>query len=295
MTSTGPPPPPRGPARPMAGPGGPQPPPQSHRYIELVGGKTTDEIERDLMSRVARLKKGVPVTPSFRRARHVTSVNAKPQEGIAVGLGADHGLTPAVVFGQKIGPRWFIFDELVETNKTTTEFAPMVKGHLLTRYPFVGGEHGSGYYAWGDPAGAWKGQQTRRTTFEIFAAHGIDMKSPAAKDNPQLRLDAIRSCLDTMIDDMPKVMVHPRCVRLIEALDGAAQIRQVKNQGGEGMRTVEEIIKNSASHVIEALMYLLWGGGEGNVVLKRAGGEKKTVTNVIKKRQSVITLGRRWR
>lgn len=269
-------------------------PPVSHRYIELAGGKTRDEIERDLLGRTARIRRGAPVTPSFRVNRHVTSPTAQPMEGIAIGIGADHGLTPAVVFGQKIGPRWFIFDELVETNKTTTEFAPLVKGHLLTRYPWAGGEHGVGYYAWGDPAGDWKGQQTRKTTFQIYAAHDIQMRAPAAKDNPQIRIAAIRACLDTMIDDSPKLQIHPRCKHTIAALDGGAQLTQRKIDGGT--RIVEEIIKNSASHVIEALMYLLWGGGEGVQVLRPAGSAaKRTVTNVIKKRRHVITLTGRSR
>ncbi len=260
--------------------GDPLPAPQ--RYIEIVGGKSTDEISRDLLGRTARARKGAPLTPTFRVARHVTGQQVKPIEGIPVGIGADHGLTPAVVFGQKLGARWFIFDELVASNRTTSEFAPEVKGHLLTRYPWVGGETGCGYYAWGDPAGDWKGQQVRRTTFQIYAAHDIAMKSPALKDNPQIRITAIRSCLDTMIDDMPKLMIHPRCVHLIAALDGGAQMRQQKVDGGT--RIVEEIIKNSASHVIEALMYLLWGGGEGALVLQQAGGQQKArVVNVIKK------------
>lgn len=263
--------------------------PEPHRYIELIGGRTTDEIERDLMGRVARVKRGAPATPQFRKERHVLPRDTMPMEGVRVILGADHGLTPAVTFSQIINGCWYTFSELCETNMGTDEFAPMVKAHLAANYPWA--LQPQGYVAWGDPQGGWRGSTDVRTPFELYAAHGLTMAAPAAKDKPLARLEAARSVLRTELHGHARARVHPNCQRLISALDGGAQIRRVKTP--DGLRLTEEIVKNELSHIFEAWTYGLWGGGEVREMLKSAGAATKPIVNVIKPRH-VITYGRPW-
>lgn len=269
-----------------------KPPPKAARYIELIGGKNKDEIDRDLMGRVVRQKVGAPATPQFRRERHVTSRDAEPIDGLKVVIGADHGLTPAVIFLQQIAGGWVAFDELCGENIGTDEFAPLVKARLLSRFPWV---INSGYAAWGDPQGGWRGSTDTRVPFKLYAAHGIQMTSPAKKDSPEKRLEATRKVLSTEFNGKPRLMVHPRCERLIAALDGGAQVRRVKSD--DGLRLVEEIVKNSHSHIFEALGYALWGGGEVREMLQRADAtERPRIQNAIPKKRRILTVGRRmWR
>lgn len=269
-------------------------PPKPHRYIELIGGRSKDELDRDLLCRVVRVKSGAPATPQFRKERHVGSAEMQPVDGVAVVIGADHGLTPAALFAQSINGGWVVFDELVETNKDTNEFAPLVKAKLLTVFPWVGQGSG-GYVAWGDPQGDWRGGTSdKRTPFQLYAAHGVTMRSPAAKDRPMARLAATRDVLSKEFNGKPRLLIHPRCKRLIESLDGGAQVRRVKT--ADGMKLVEEIVKNSASHVFEALGYLLWGGGEVAEMLKPAGAaERPRIQNAMPKKRRLITVGRRMR
>lgn len=265
--------------------------PTPHRYIELTGGRTKDEIDRDLIGRVVRVKAGAPATPQFRRERHLCHRDMEPVDGVAVVLGADHGLTPACVFFQVIAGGWVAFDELAESNTTTDEFAPLVRQVLATRFPWVVEGRG-GYTAWGDPQGGWRGGSTdSRTPFQIYNAHGIAMRPPALKDNPQLRLETIRRVLASEHNGRPRLMVHPRCKRFIAALEGGAQIKRMKT--ADGLKLVEEIVKNADSHVFEAGCYALWGGGEARDILAPAGPQRPRVQNTTPKKRRLITVGRR--
>lgn len=265
--------------------------PRPARYIELIGGKPKDEIDRDLMGRVVRQKVGAPATPQFRKERHVTPKDMEPMPGVTPVLGADHGLTPCVIFFQQINGCWIAFDEICGTNIGTDEFAPLVKAKLMARFPWV---IETGYTAWGDPQGGWRGSTDTRTPFKLYAAHGIEMRAPAQKDNPEKRLEANRRVLATEYNGHPRLRVHPRCERYIAALDGGAQVRRVKTP--DGMKLVEEIVKNAHSHPFEAGQYALWGGGEVKEMLKPANAEARPrIQNAIPKKRRIITIGRRVR
>lgn len=263
--------------------------PKAHRYISLIGGRTKDEIDRDLMGRVVRLKLGAAATPQFRQERHVTHKDATPIEGKKMILCADHGLTPAVLFMQEINGGWVVFSEVVAENMDTDEFAPLVKAHMLTNYPWV---VESGYAAWGDPQGGWRGSNSTKVPFKQYAAHGIVMRAPAPKDSPMLRLSAVRKCLSSEHGGKPRLMVHPKAERTIQALDGGAQVRRVKTP--DGLKLVEEIVKNSHSHPFDALGYGLWGGGEVREMLQPADASTKPrIQNATPKKRRLITVGRR--
>ncbi len=269
-----------------------QTPPRPHRYIELTGGKTKDEIDRDLLGRVVRVKVGAPATPQYRRERHVCREAVEPFDGAGIVIGADHGLTPACVFLQNIAGSWIVFDELTATNTTTDEFAPQVRQVIAARFPWVIEGRG-GYAAWGDPQGGWRGGSTdSRTPFQIYNAHGVAMRPPALKDKPQLRLETIRRLLATEHNGRPRLMVHPRCKRLIAALGGGAQIRRVKT--ADGLKLVEDIVKNADSHVFEATCYALWGGGEAREIIQPAGVQKARIQNAAPKKRRLFTVGRRF-
>jgi hypothetical protein len=69
-------------------------------------------------------------------------------------------------------------------------------------------------------------------------------------------------------------------------MGGGYVLKMVKVDGTEKVKA--EPVKNAASHVAEAGLYVLWGGGEGRATMGRS--EKPTKVNV---RDIAIKAGRR--
>lgn len=255
------------------------------RYLELAGGKSKDEIDNDLMGRVVRVRSGDPVFPGFVTSQHVCSADMKPVSGSTVVVGSDHGMTPAVVFCQQINGIWYVFHEIVMPNAVTGEIAPRVKAILQADYkdcPVM---------AWGDPAGNTASQTDRRTPHQIYQTFGIVMRAPADKDNPFKRISAGRKLLGEMINGVPRVQIHPRCVRLIDAIGGGYKMKRVKTD--DGTRIEESVVKNQHSHVAEAWQYAMWGGGEVRELMKMPDDMRRGPQSTIPKKRKLFRFQQR--
>jgi len=231
------------------------------RYLELVDGRTRSEVMRDLGNKVVPLQKGIPRYPKFDRSWHVSREPIVPDPEHSIIIGGDFGLKPAFVFMQQIARRWIVLDELVFVNMGADEAAPLVKAKLLERFPFY---RERGLSAWGDPQGSWGSAASAKkenTPYAIFQSHGIPFMAPAQKDQPSLRYEIGRRVMSETVERLPKLIVDPRCVKLIASLDGGATMKEVRTGGGTQIR--KEIVKDDHSHVCEAFEYPLWGGGEG--------------------------------
>lgn len=244
------------------------------RYIALTEGRTTKEIKRELQNLVVIDAKGEPVFPKFDAERHVAKTTIKPLEGGIIYGGADFGLTPAWVFGQRIGRKWVFLRELVESNATAAEFAPDVATALAAWFPWI--VQGEGFNPdllrlWGDPSGGWQGQAHRQSVFSVYRSHGMIVRSPAEKDDPALRISASRSVIERYADGEPVLMVDPSCKQLISSWGGGYVLKRVP--GTKTNEVLEMVVKNAASHVGEAPQYLLWGGGEARVMEGRKGAD----------------------
>lgn len=235
-------------------------------YMELTHGKTVHEVERDLGNKVVPMQKGKPRYPDFDRAWHVAKEPIKPHEGKPIIMGFDFGGAPACVFEQQIDGRWYTLDELTGDNVGADEFAPMVLAKLNDRFPFY---RVVGLIPWGDPQGSWgsaASMKKENTSFAIFAAHGIPIRAPAEKDNPELRLNTGRRLIGATVNRGPKVLIDPRCTKLIAALDGGCTMKEVRVNGG--LQVTSEIVKDGYSHIVEAWEYPKWGGGEARDLIR---------------------------
>lgn len=257
------------------------------RYLELTGGRTKAEIDRDLMGRVVRIVRGERVFPEFRREIHVAANPIPIMPGAAVTIGMDFGRTPAAIFMQQINGRWIVLRELVTFNTGITAFAPQVAMLLQKDFPECA------YTAWGDPSGGWKGQNDDRTPFQILNAAGITVRPPALKDAPQKRIEAGGSVLSTMVDGMPRMLIDPSCKRLIAALEGG-YVFATKSEA-DGTRLIKEPVKNEHSHVAEGWQYGLWGGGEVRDILTPVNSQRRTVVSAIPKKRRIFSFGVRGR
>ncbi len=241
-------------------------------YLGNIAGKPRDQIDRDFRNITRPSRSGTPRYPMFQREYHVSPVNLSPNEGRPVILGMDFGLTPGVVFEQVIDGRWYTLWEHVADNEGAEELALSIKRILAERFSF---HRESGLLAWGDPQGGWRGASSSsvtNTSFAILRAKGIPVKHPAKKDKPELRMNIGRKLLREGVNQGPRVMIDPRCVRLIEALDGGATM--VTRSNGDATYVKEELDKNDHSHICEAWEYSKWGYGEGHDMIRGPEGNR---------------------
>jgi hypothetical protein len=113
-----------------------------------------------------------------------------------------------------------------------------------------------------DPAGKQRAQTDERSAVDIIKAEGL--KVIAARTNTiSSRLNAVDDYLMRQVDGEAAFLMDPRCTQLKSAMMGGYRFKPK----GDG-----EIDKGKASHVAEALQYLMLHitmGGESNQVQRR--------------------------
>ena len=207
---------------------------------------------------------GRPVYPEWRDGLHVGE--AAPLSGIGLVVGLDFGLTPAAVIGQRApSGQWRWLAELVAEDMGARRFAELLGGLLRGRF----GAHA--VEIWGDPAGVARAQTDERTVFDILRAAGLPAR-PAPANDFTLRREAVAAALTRLVDGRPGLVVDPACRVLRKGMAGAYRFRRLG--GADGLaRDVPE--KNRFSHVCEAAQYLMLGGGEGRLLLRRPDGRAR--------------------
>ena len=262
------------------------------RYLIMAEGKTLEEIKRDLCNEVVESNSGAPCFPNWDRDRHSTPEIIEAVEGLPLYLGFDWGAeAPAMTVFQNVGGQWRGLMEIVESNSLIVEFAPKCRRILAQRFPWAFEDGGAGVIAWGDPEGGWKSEHTGATSFGIMKAQGIHVRAPAAKDNPQLRLETGRRLLgEAMPDGTPRVFCsrHPTrgMPRFCAAMGGGYALKMIRVEGKEQLKA--EPVKNAHSHPAEAGLYVFWGGGEARATLGRIERPQK-----LNMRDIAIKSGRR--
>lgn len=258
-------------------------------YLPAIPGKPRDQIDRDFRNITRPARQGALRYPMFSRERHVSKEPLRPYTDAPIILGMDFGLTPAVCITQHVLGRWYVLWSITAQNLTADEFAPKVKEVLLSRFPFCSE---TGIVAWGDPAGGWSDQGSKTTSMKVWAQHGIDVRAPAKKDQPETRMTMGRRVLSEFPDGNPKIMLDPvNCQEIISSLENMS-MATVKTQFG--LKTQERLVKDKWSHCGEALEYALWGGGEAGTVLHGQAGRPKGRVFNTKGNGSVFTKGKSW-
>jgi len=261
-------------------------------YLPALAGKPRDQIDRDFRNVSRPARSGTPRYPMFDRAIHVSKVALQPYESRPIILGMDFGLTPGVVFEQVIDRRWYTFREHVADNEGAEELAQSILRVLNQYFPFF---RETGITAYGDPQGGWRhgnSSSAQNTSFAILKASGIPVTAPAKKDKPELRMNIGRKLLREGINNGPRVLIDPVCLRLIEALDGGATMKTMTRPGGVEVK--EELNKDQHSHICEAWEYPKWGYGEGRDMIRMPEGSRGTGKRTNVSTAGVGTPGRKW-
>jgi hypothetical protein len=227
-------------------------------YGGLIAGKSQAWIKSRVLNEIALVVDGEPVWPAFRRELHVAKDVLQAVPGHQIWIGADFGRSPAVLFGQTVNNRVSILEEMQGHNVSAVTFAPQVKRRLEQKYP------GHTFVAYGDPKGQDKTQSDERTAYDIFRAHGIDMKPAPVKMNLiETRIAAVDYLLGQLYDGRPRLQVSPNCRTLIAGLEGGYCYER-KLRSAE-IKT--EPAKNRFSHLADALQYLCLAMGEGRTMI----------------------------
>ena len=226
-------------------------------YQKMVPGKDADWIKVYINGDYGILMEGKPIFPEYKDSTHCGTPELIPARELVIGM--DFGLTPAAVFLQQDARgRWLCHRELVCEDMGAERFAQVIKTELAQNFA------GCPITLWGDPAGAQRSQADEKTVFGVLAAAGLPVR-PAPSNTNLIRLEAVKTTLNRMIDGSPGFLIHQQCKTLRKALAGGYCYRKLKISGSA--RYAETPDKNEFSHIADALQYALLGGGEGRTVL----------------------------
>jgi hypothetical protein len=162
-----------------------------------------------------RPSRGLGVFPHFRREVHVCESPAfVGSEATTLTLAVDFGFRNpfaclwirATRCGIDESPKVFVFDEYIESGLTLEQ-------HLAA----IQDRHGRAAMVCCDPAGNARNDQTAVSNVQILRRHGyyVVSRQSAILDG----IERIRAALRPAVGD-PRLFIHPRCRRLIEAMEG---------------------------------------------------------------------------
>jgi hypothetical protein len=234
-------------------------------YPDIIKGKAKSWIDVYVLNKFGSLSDGKPIYPMFSDEVHLAKEPILPVPGVPIVVGIDFGLTPAAVFCQHVRAKWVILHELVAQDMGIVRFAELFRMEAAQRFP------GASLQVYGDPAGDYRAQTDERTPFQILRSAGIKAY-PAGNNDVALRLEAVSTALNRLVDGQPGFLVDPRCVNLLKGFRGGYQYRRMQVSGAD--RYEERPDKNKFSHVHDALQYALSGGGEGRSIMGQTQGGK---------------------
>jgi hypothetical protein len=112
------------------------------------------------------------------------------------------------------------------------------------------------------------------------------MPAPVKNNNVMARLEAVEHVLTGMEAGRARILISPACRVLVMAMDGGYRFPKERPQPGEERKPV----KDRHSDVVDALQYLLLGGGEGLHMVtagERTGRGTPVATRVARSRRRV--------
>ena len=226
-------------------------------YPNLIQGKGKTWIDVYVMNRLGTIQDGKPVYNMFVGDTHIAKEEIPVADSMPLYCGLDFGLTPAAVFGQEVRGRWFILQEVVAFDMGIVRFAELLRAEIATRYA------NCDVNIFGDPSGDFRAQTDESTPFQVLRGAGL-VARPVPSNDVSLRLEAVSTPLNRMVDGNAGFLIDPRCKELIKGFEGGYAYRRIQVSGE---RYDDRPEKNRFSHIHDALQYLMLGAGEGRQVL----------------------------
>jgi hypothetical protein len=240
-------------------------------YRKIIAGKKKDWIDVYIMNRLGTVSEGKVIYPNFNDQVHISKDQINVAAGRTIYVGLDFGFHPAAIFAQRFGRgQWNIIDEIVADDLSTPAFAREIKATLKV----LTTDDRQEVRIFGDPAGDQRtpGREDKATSFKILKTNGI-IARPAPSNDPTIRIEAVKSVIDRMIDGRPALLVSPKCVTLKKGFTSGYCRRRINSKGPP--RYEERAAKNKYSHPHDALQYMFLGAGEGRTLTQ---GQSNTKT-----------------
>lgn len=238
-------------------------------YKRICAGKDPEWIQVYVDGEYGYLIEGRPVYANcFRDRTHVPEEEIQPVEGIPLMIGADFGLTPAAIIGQKLpNGRWLIVDELITEDCGVTRFAEMLKKYMAERYPDFTID---GCFC--DPAGGRRSELDEETAKALMERLTRWRWRLAPTNVLGDRIEAVKGAFNRLVDGDPGLSISKRAKVLRKGCSSGYHFKKLNT--GDGTQVQDIPNKNKYSHPHDALQYLMLGGGEHNVMM---GVTKKKV------------------
>jgi hypothetical protein len=220
--------------------------PAGYYARQLVGAEDT-YIRVMLANEPGASRKGRPIFTLYSESKHVAKAILMPERRWPLIVGFDFGLMPGCVIGQLTHRGIRITDEVPASDESLEDFLETYVLPMLAKrypgYPIIGS---------GDPAGAGRSSNDKRTSFDVLSQNGIKA-FPAFTNNFQTRKETV----DHFLRRDEGLIISPHCTHLREALGTGYIWKEARNTKGG---VVDKADKNEFSHIADALQYLcLWG------------------------------------
>lgn len=216
------------------------------QITSLILRSKYDQIDLLYCLETAAARTGKAVWDSFKSATHVLPKDCDPYLDRSVLIGLDtSGLHPCAIFLQNIEGSWIAQFELLGDGVGFEDYVHgALKPFLLEHYP------GCKVLVSGDPANA-RDSGKGLTPIDVLIAAGIEAQV-AQTNKPERRITAVAMLLNMRTGGL---LISPRCVNLIEAMEGGYQYAKLPVQGSETQMYSATPVKNVYSHYADALQY----------------------------------------
>lgn len=230
-------------------------------YHMSAANKSDDYVKVYIHGEYGFVVEGKPVYPMYRDSLHCAKEPFGPIPGLPILVGADFGLTPAAIFGQRTATGQLrVFAEMTTEHCGPRRFAQHLSQFVATNYPgFTVGA------AWGDPAGT--AGEEGDTYFDILKAETGWKWNEAPTNDPEIRREAVIGPLNRLVEGEPGLIISPNCMKLRKGFASGYHFKFVKTSNGAQLH--ETPAKNDYSHPHDGLQYLALGSGEYDVVHQR--------------------------
>ena len=213
------------------------------------------------------IQEGKPVYPEYLDITHCNDA-VKADKNLELLIGADGGLTPAVVFGQ-VSERGQlrIIEELQAEDMSVFQFwRDVVKPHIALKYR----EFSIGFCFF-DPSAGNRGEGEGMSSIGLLndmydRPETLDLGfivEEAPTNDLTIRLDAVKHFLTKTIDGHPGFLMAPQCTILRRGFNGKYHYRKVQVKNTD--RYTEKPEKGPESHLHDSLQYLCQGAMGGYV------------------------------
>lgn len=238
-------------------------------YANMVKTQEDWFVRRFVDNQFGYSRDGKPVFPAFRRGTHVAAQEIALDPNLLTLIGLDAGLHPAAVIGQVTARGQIrLTDELYLGHGYGADRFGEALLDLLARrfYPPLSASRARAY---ADPAAQYGADREGGELAWIEtmgAVLGLAVGVPISNEL-SLRIGAVSQELRHMLDDgTPRLIISPHCKRTVRALSSA--YRYKKRIDGQYEPAPE---KNEASHLMDALQYLVLGYRGRAGVVREAG------------------------